>query len=552
LKTNNLAMSFAICIEHNNHKIRRDVQGITTAEQLRHFILAQLQVTNHIVQYFDHVFQEFIPLEDLQFITNPVRVRVIPQQNTTPMQLQESKPERATTPQPVLFVQQIIPPTTPTKIAKPVALTPKKEEIIEIASDDDEVIVSPSPKNLKRNLSETELTPNKRVRVDSPDSQSSIPRFSMLSPQRARIPSQQAIQPALARTNTSGPSKTRMLILKRDDTTYTPALVFPELNNHMVKQMLHDGLRWWILTTQGLVFISTGTTVMEHSPLSALIIDQMGISTSHKLFLTKNSKVYGCGAPIGLGLTQAVPDHAPILLQILDDMQVTSLSCGIDFSIFVANKRLYGMGLDDHRQLGDDCEPITKIPRELGSSSFLQHEYATEVKCGASHTAVFTSVGYVHVFGRIGGKDKAMFLMSFNVRNFSVAKEAVIACTNLKQGLNSAYAVGKNENSRLGITVKNASAKRFVKLPEQFAALFAVCSDHYTVMKGKGDTVIAYGCFGSWFDNAMGHEIQWRKTQYFGDDIQTVSKMGIRTIGVSDQEIVIVLEITNEVRGNPI
>ncbi len=540
-------MSFALLIEHGDRKIRRQIENVTHASQLRDFVLAQVDLKQGQIDYLDSVFGEYIPLSDIRFLASPLRIRV------TSSKITETNLERAVTPPPTIPVQQ----TTPPKAIKQQVQTPQRIENVISVESDDEVQEVPTPSR-KRKADGGDSTPPKRIRTQLTYEDLTSPSSSSISQPTFSSPPRTPHTPQRTPIRTPQTSRTRILRLRATDVAATPDLVFPELNTHIISQILHDGSQWWILTKQSFVFVGNNTTATEVQALSSLRIKQIGISETHKLFLTESGQVFGCGSGVGLGLPNNVPMNSPIHLHALDPYKVHNLSCGTNFSILISHdKRLFGIGVNDQGQLGSTDTSTAVIPREFVLAEQKPEEKPNDLKSSGNVTAVLTSIGYVHVVGRIGGKIKNK-LVSFNAKDYSVAREGCLVCTVTSRGSgkNHVFAIGKNTKQRLGISQGSTVKAMYSNVKEGVLMKQVYLGNEYALMKGvlgEEEGLYVYGSFGHYFSDASSgkEEFMWRYMGYFNEKKDVVSRMTVRTIGTCDSEIIVVIDIGNIVRGTP-
>lgn len=142
----------------------------------------------------------------------------------------------------------------------------------------------------------------------------------------------------------------------------------------------------------------------------------------HSVFVTRDGEAYACGlnqqGQLGLGGAKAKPKGAPQEEVVLSPSKCvvegcTAVSCGIDFSVFLCNGKVYAAGNPQYGQLGDGSDHVynakdTSIklcyePQHTPRlAKALEGKTITRITCGQQHSLAIDDAGAAYTWGNGG------------------------------------------------------------------------------------------------------------------------------------------------------
>jgi len=196
--------------------------------------------------------------------------------------------------------------------------------------------------------------------------------------------------------------------------------VFTEINNSFLSSSTISNISCGknhsiILTNDGKIF-STGSNIYgqlgngnNNNTNTFIQIDTSllnGIPTKiacgayHTLILTSNNKIYGCG----LNNYGQLGNNTELNSNIFVEMSVgentpSEIYGGYNFSLFLTtNNKIYGCGRNSEGQIDLTIEKTNILPKKI--KTYLNDgEYITKLACGSYHFVILTSLNNLYSFG---------------------------------------------------------------------------------------------------------------------------------------------------------
>ncbi|PRP79060.1 putative E3 ubiquitin-protein ligase HERC4-like isoform 2 [Planoprotostelium fungivorum] len=240
---------------------------------------------------------------------------------------------------------------------------------------------------------------------------------------------------------------------------------------------------------------------------------------NHSVFMSSSSEVLVCGrASEGqLGIGDSLDKTAPILIESLRGMPITSIACGSDHTLFLTiSGCVFSCGSNKFGQLGHNDEQNRSLPTVIHSLNGLS---IIAISAGSNHSFALTNEGLVYGFGSNLFKQLSlrehivhqstptviMDLMGLPVKQIAAGDRHTIALRESRQSqLSSVIIWGAGPSGQLGLNDKTSSeSPSAVDIFKEKNVTWVACGKNHTIVVIDGKRPELYANLGNIKDETV-------------------------------------------------